>query len=106
MKISGKLVKLLAKESGTSKAGKEWTKRNFVINTGSEYNPEVCCQVFGQEKVDALDQFSEGQHLEVSVNVYSREYNGRYFHNIDAWDIQVLDAESVDSEVGSDGMPF
>lgn len=105
MKISGKLVKVLATESGTSKSGKEWTKRNFVLNTGSEYNPEVCCQVFGEEKSKALDQFNEGQHLEVSVNVYSREYNGRYFHNIDAWDIQVLDGVAEESS-GSDGMPF
>ena len=38
--ITGKLVKALDVESGTSKAGKEWKKQSFVIDTGAQYNPE------------------------------------------------------------------
>ena len=99
MIVKGKLVKMMDAESGTSKAGKEWVKRNFIINNGSDYNPEVCCQVFGKEKVDALNDFQVGQELEVSINLSSREYNGKYYHNIDAWKIEVI-------EENQDNSPF
>ena len=99
MIVKGKLVKMMDAESGTSKAGKEWIKRHFIINTGGEYNPEVCCQVFGKEKVDALNDFQVGQELEVSINLSSREYKGKYYHNIDAWKIETI-------EENQDNSPF
>ena len=35
-----------------------------------------------------LQKYNEvGQDVEVSVNVSSREYNGKYFHNLAAWKI-------------------
>ena len=85
--IKGKLVKKLDVESGTSKAGKEWKKQSFLVNTGAQYNPEVCFQLFGDDKIQMLDGVNDGDELEVSFNISSREYNGRYFHNIDAWKI-------------------
>ena len=98
MIVKGKLVKMMDAESGTSKAGKEWVKRNFIINNGSEYNPEVCCQVFGKEKVDALNDFQVGQELEVSINLSSREYKGKNYHNIDAWKIETIEENQDNSQ--------
>ena len=43
--------------------------------------------VFGDDKIQMLDGLNDGDELEVSFNISSREYNGRYFHNIDAWKI-------------------
>ena len=34
MEVTGKLVKKLELETGTSKAGKEWQKQSIVIDTG------------------------------------------------------------------------
>ena len=50
LKISGTITKILEIESGVSKAGKEWKKQGFVINTGADYNPEICFSLFGEEK--------------------------------------------------------
>ena len=105
MKVNGKLVKFLEVQKGTSKAGKEWMKQEFVIDTGGEYNPEVCVSVFGEDKVKALKQFKEGQELEVEINIYSREYKGKYYHSIDAWKIEVTGGNSQEIE-SSDGLPF
>lgn len=85
--IKGKLVRKLNPESGTSKAGKEWKKQSFLVNTGAQYNPEVCFQLFGEEKIQMLESLNDGDEIEVAFNISSREYNGRYFHNIDAWKI-------------------
>ena len=111
LKVKGKLVKKLEVETGTSKAGKEWKKQNFVIDTGSQYNPEVCFQVFG-DKLDILSSVKEGQEIEVKFNVSSREFNGKYYHNLDAWfisaeknvkpEVEQL-AKAIDS---GDDLPF
>ena len=34
----------------------------------------------------------EGDQVEVSFNLSSKEFNGRYFHNIDAWRIENLNS--------------
>lgn len=86
--VKGKISSVLPVESGTSKAGKDWKKQGFVIDTGDQYNPHVCFSLFGEDKIAMLGNFSEGQDVEVSFNLSSREYNGRWYHNIDAWKIE------------------
>jgi len=85
--VKGRISKVLSIESGTSKAGKEWKKQGFVIDTGAQYNPEVCFSLFGDDKIAMLRNFGEGQEVEVAFNISSREFNGKYYHNIDAWKI-------------------
>jgi hypothetical protein len=90
LSIKGRITKKLPVENGVSKAGKSWEKQSFVIDTGAQYNPEICFQLFGAEKIQVLNNFSENDQVEVHFNLSSREYNGRYFHNIDAWKIENL----------------
>ena len=95
LSAKGKLTRKLSIESGTSKAGKEWKKQSFILDTGSQYNPEICFQLFGEEKIEMLNHHEEGSQVEVSFNLSSREYNGRYFHNVDAWRIENLNNVST-----------
>ena len=88
LSVKGKLTRKLSVESGTSKAGKEWKKQGFIIDTGAEYNPQICFSLFGEEKIASLNSFSEGQMVDVSFNLSTREYNGKYYHNVDAWRIE------------------
>jgi len=110
--MTGKIILILEAEKGTSKAGKEWIKQGFVIDNGSQYNPEVCFSLFGDDKTKLLNDLVEGQQVEVSFNISSREFNGKYYHNLDAWKIKAVDAlenepvpaESFGSE--EDDLPF
>ena len=110
LKVRGQITSKLEVESGTSKAGKEWTKQGFVIDTGAQYNPEVCFSVFGDEKVQMLNNFQEGQEVEVLFNVSSREFNGKYYHNLDAWKISNAEEAPIGSgatqPVDFDDLPF
>ena len=90
--VKGKLTRKLNVESGTSKAGNEWKKQSFLLDTGSQYNPEICFQLFGEDKIAILNEYNEGDQVEVSFNLSSKEFNGRYFHNIDAWRIEKISA--------------
>ena len=84
MEVIGKLVKKLDLETGTSKAGKEWQKQSIVIDTGNDFNNEVCVSAFG-DKMDQMNKLEIGMEVSVLCNVYSREYNGKYYHNIDGY---------------------
>ncbi len=84
MEVSGKVKSILPLETGTSKAGKEWQKQSIVIDTGGEFNNEVCISAFG-DKLKQMNKLEVGMEVSVLCNVYSREYNGRYFHNIDGY---------------------
>lgn len=90
---TGVITQILPVESGTSKAGKDWKKAGFVIDTQSEFNNIVCFSVFGDEKVENLNKYNkEGDTVTVSFNVSSRpwEKDGKtsWFHNLDAWRIE------------------
>ena len=104
LKIEGQLTKIMPIEKGTSKAGKEWQKQSFVIDTGAQYNPEVCFQLFGDEKVKILENIQINSKIQVLFNVSSKEYNGRYFHNLDAWAVNDLSKKQPPQETGD--LPF
>jgi hypothetical protein len=103
MEIKGTLVKKLQTESGTSKSGKSWKKQMCIIDTETDYKNQVAITFFG-DKISLLDNVNEGENVIVSCNVYSREYNGRFFHNIDGW--KISSGTTGSGFVTTDDTPF
>ncbi len=92
MEIRGKIILVLPLQSGTSKAGNEWKKQEYVLETLEQYPRKVCFQFFG----DKVDQYptSVGQEVVVSFDIDSREFNGRWYTNISAWKLEVVTADA------------
>ena len=105
MEITGKLIKKFDIESGISKAGKEWNKQSILIEQNAEFNKEVVISAFG-DKIQSIKNLQEGDNLKVLCNVYSREYNGRYFHNIDGYWFSKAEAEAEKIENDNEDLPF
>ena len=104
MEVKGKLVKKLAVESGVSKSGKEWRKQSIVIDTGGEFNNEVCVSAFG-DKMDSMNKLEYDMEVKILCNVYSREYKGKYYHNIDGY--HFTNNSNIENPVSdSDDLPF
>ena len=89
MEIIGKLIQKLEKISGTSARG-DWSKQDFIIETFDEYPKKIHITNFG-EKIP-LAQLNEGEKIKVFVNIESREYNERWYTNVNAWKYEKLDA--------------
>ena len=105
MNVIGKLIKKLDRETGVSKAGKSFEKQSILVEqAGTEYNKEVAISFFG-DKIKSLRDIEVGSDVNVSINLSSREYNGKYFHNIDGWFIAKLGQETV-APVNEDDLPF
>ena len=114
LKIKGKLSKILEPESGTSKAGKEWKKQGFVIDSGDQYNPDAAFSIFGEEKIESnLNSVSIGDEVTVLFNVQSREFKGKWYTSLDCYKIVASGATQVASEPSpavvqddNDDLPF
>ncbi len=82
--LSGK-VKLIL-EPKTFASG--FTVREFVITVeDGKYPQDIILQVV-QEKVSLLDSIEPGQEVTATFDIRGREYNGRYFNNLQAWKIE------------------
>ena len=103
MEVTGKLVKVLDLESGVSKSGKEWQKQSVVIDTGGEFNNLTAVSAFG-DKVDKLNRLELGMDVVILCNVYSREYQGKYYHNIDGY--HFTDQSASQGDPGDENSPF
>ena len=90
MEITGKIIELLTEKSGQSANG-QWRKQEYVLQTEAEYPKKVCFMVWG----DKIDQFNvkQDESLTVSIDLESREYNGRWYTDVKAWKVSRIGAE-------------
>lgn len=103
MNISGKVVQILPLQQGTSKAGNPWQKQEFVLEQGGQYPRKVCISLFG-DNVAKTPQV--GQDVMVSVDIDSREFNGRWYTEIKAWNIVYLQAQQVAQPAYQQPQPY
>lgn len=85
MEITGKLVKKLEQEAGTSKAGKAWVKQICLVETDAKFNPLVAIECFGEDKIKQMNKLEVGMTVSVLCNIYSDEWNGKYYNKIQGY---------------------
>lgn len=93
MEIKGKLQIILPITEGQGKNG-PWRKQEFVIETMDQFPKKIFMNVWG-DKVDDFKKYKIGDILTCSLDISSREYNGRWYTDIRAWRIQQGDVGSV-----------
>lgn len=85
---TGKIIEILPTEKGTSKAGKDWQKLIFAIDTGEQYNNIIAFEVFGDEKVENFIKYNKvGKTVDVEFNLSSNKWKDKYFTSASAWKI-------------------
>ena len=85
MEISGKIFKVLPKETGEGKNG-TWTKQSIVIETPHErYPKKVCVALWGDLVTN--NTFTEGVDISLELDIESREFNGKWYTDVKAWRI-------------------
>lgn len=89
MELKAKLKTILPLQQGVSQKGK-WQKCEALVTTTSgQYTHEVCLTFFG-EKVNLLAQCQPGNTYMFSVDLNSREHNGRWYNDIICWKVEVV----------------
>lgn len=104
MDFVGVVYRILPPQSGTSARG-QWQKQEVVFELPDEFSRKVCVTFFGDRAQDAAS-LQVGDKLNVSVNIESREYNGRWYTDVRAWRIQKVQPEQPTAAPIPDLPPF
>jgi single-strand DNA-binding protein len=82
--------------------------REFVLSIGDKYPQLVQFQAVN-ERVKFLDGAKIGQECEVKFDLRGREYNGKYYVSLNAWDIRIASAATPSKPITDeidDDLPF
>lgn len=93
LEITGKVILIQPLQEGVSKAGKPWKSQMFVLETGGQYPKKVPIKLFG----DIVDRFplQVGQDVTASLDIDGREWEGKWFAEVRAWNIVYPQAQQV-----------
>jgi hypothetical protein len=93
---------------------KGFKKRLVVVKTDEQY-PQTIPVEFIQDKTSLLDNFTTGDIVKIGINLRGTEWKGKYFANIQGWNIKKGEKEkSAESfmpdrqpaEAYTDDLPF
>jgi len=82
--ITGKLVKKFDVESKTA----SFQTREFVILVSKDNYPQYVKFQLAQERVNLVDPYNENDEIKVHFDLRGREWQGKYFTNLNAWKIE------------------
>ena len=91
MEIQGKVIAILEPQRFvSSKNGNEYVTTVFVIETPGQYPKKVAMKVMGEDKFKQMGIIMGGTY-NVSFDVESREWQGKWFTECQAWRTQRVD---------------
>ena len=105
--IKGKVVSILEMQTGEGANG-TWKKQEYILETlDSKYPKKVCISVWG----DKIETFAlkQGDNIEASIEIESREFNGRFYTNVQAWKVVkdgINTVQNTENQQEQDDLPF
>ncbi|MBW3467544.1 DUF3127 domain-containing protein [Arthrospiribacter ruber] len=98
MELSGKVFQVNPEINGQGRNG-TWRKQEVILETQGNYPKKVCLTIWG----DSIDQFKlkAGDQVNASIDIESREYNGRWYTDVKAWKIEKQGAETPGAKASS-----
>ena len=97
MELQGKIIVVLPERSGVSQRGNQWRSISYVLETQEQYPKKLAFDVTN-DKIDQLN-IQLGEILTVQFDINAREYNGRWFNSINAWNV-IRQAQQAPSQGG------
>lgn len=105
---------------GTGSTGKEWARMNLLIEVagyqGSTYKIQFNV---GTDRIEDVLKFKVGDKVDIACSIYAREWNGKWYNNLDLVNIKPQEAQTSGSapaptteqvedmpEGEDEGMPF
>jgi hypothetical protein len=79
--VQGKLHKVFPSEN---KSG-NFQAREFVIEVESGQYSQLLKFQLTQDRCDLIDSYTEGEEIQVHFDLRGREWDGKYFTNLNAW---------------------
>lgn len=97
--VEGTLHKVFPIES---KSGTFQT-REFVITSDGQYVQYIKFQAV-QDRCGIVDNFKEGERVKVYFDLRGREWQGKYFTNLNAWRVEKVAANAPQNNATNDSL--
>ena len=73
--------------SGVSaRTGNPWMSQEYVIEVPGQYPKKCVFRIFGEDRIKQFN-IQQGEDLTVSFDIDAHEYNGRWFNEIRAYNV-------------------
>lgn len=88
MEEHGKVIAILNAQTGTSaRTGNAWFSQSYVIEIDGRYTRKVAFNLWGRENNERA-AIRLGEYITVLAEVEAHEFQGRWFNEVRAYDIQ------------------
>ena len=81
-----------------------FSKREMVVTVEDGNYPQDINLEFVKDKAKLLDDLQPGQEVTVTFDIRGREYNGRYFNNLQGWKVssETMDKQSRENSTSTE----
>ena len=87
MDLTGKVIAIMEARSGVStRTGNPWMTQEYVIEVPGQYPRKMVFNIFGEDRIKQFN-IQPGEEITVQFDIDAREYNGRWFNDIRAFNI-------------------
>ena len=78
--------------------GSGFNKREFVVTTNADKYPQDIKFECVKDKVELVNKLKKGDKVKVSFDLRGREWQGKYFVNLNAWKFDYSAADPASDE--------
>jgi hypothetical protein len=97
MEVIGKLSQRFQPTGGISNStGKNWRKMDFLIEKKGKFPSILMLSTFSDQVINFIEDTRLGTELTCSIDVSSREWNGKYFTEARCFKVETNKSENTD----------
>ena len=87
MDLTGKIIAVLQARSGVSqRTGNSWMTQEYVMEVPGQYPRHMVFNIFGEDRIKQFN-IQMGEDVTVSFDIDAREFNGRWYNDIRAFNV-------------------
>jgi hypothetical protein len=101
MEIKAKIIQIQPLQTGEGKNG-TWKKQDIIVETEGQVPRKICVSIWGDKINESV--LKTGNMLNISFDVESREYNGRWYTDVKAWRTDLVGGSAAPADQGY-GLP-
>ncbi|MEZ4909611.1 MAG: DUF3127 domain-containing protein [Saprospiraceae bacterium] len=99
------LTGVLHKKLDIESKSPSFQTREFVVTTQDGNFQQYIKFQLTQDRCSVIDNVAEGETVKVNFDLRGREWQGKYFTNLNAWRVEKVGAESNNQDYKSGSVP-
>ena len=87
MELTGRIIAVMEPRSGVSaRTGNSWMTQEYVLEVPGQYPKRCLFNLFGEDRIKQFN-IQNGEDLTIQFDIDAREYQGRWFNDIRAYNV-------------------